>query len=80
MLVTSADAFADYQQHGSPDLGTSGRWYALAWYMAHPQLTLTKLDAVRRTIMTTATARHCRLKCVKMREQWRIFGNKHVIV
>ncbi|SQJ12884.1 adenyl-transferase [Salmonella enterica subsp. enterica] len=34
MLVTSADAFADYQQHEAWTWEHQGRWYALAWYMA----------------------------------------------
>lgn len=33
MLVTSADAFADYQQHEAWT-GNIRHWYALAWYMA----------------------------------------------
>ncbi len=76
VLVTSADAFADYQQHEARTWNIR-RWYARVVYgdrSLHSQF-----DAVRRTIMTTARdGRTLQTEVREMREKMRAhLGNKH---
>lgn len=77
MLVTSADAFADYQQHEAWTWEHQALVRARVVY-GDPQLT-SQFDAVRRTIMTTARdGKTLQTEVREMREKMRShLGNKH---
>ncbi|EBU7937109.1 hypothetical protein DLC02_03315, partial [Salmonella enterica subsp. enterica serovar Chittagong] len=77
MLVTSADAFADYQQHEAWTWEHQALVRARVVY-GDPQLT-SQFDAVRRTIMTTARdGKTLQAEVREMREKMRAhLGNKH---
>ncbi|MGL1273837.1 hypothetical protein ACSTKP_23445, partial [Vibrio parahaemolyticus] len=77
MLVTSADAFADYQQHEAWTWEHQALVRARVVY-GDPQLT-SQFDAVRRTIMTTARdGKTLQTEVREMREKMRAhLGNKH---
>ncbi|SQJ37732.1 adenyl-transferase [Salmonella enterica] len=77
MLVTSADAFADYQQHEAWTWEHQALVRARVVY-GDPQLT-SQFDAVRRTIMTTARdGKTLQTEVREMREKMRAhLGNKY---
>lgn len=76
MLVTTADAFADYQQNEAWTWEHQALVRARVVY-GDPELQA-RFDAIRRDILTTPReGENCRPKCGKCAKNARTLGNKH---